>query len=131
MRQFFKIALGGAAAMALVITLALGRSPSPAQDQKAFEAWAARLADDQPTLKKADQIRVVSTERIIAEPIVQEAAVPTKVPPIIRTDEDDKGEKPKRRKHHRVRVADAGSNVCTRHGKRKVEINGGKSWRCR
>jgi len=130
MRQFLKIGLGGSAALALVITFALGRTPSPAQDQKAFEAWAARLADDPEPLKKADQIRVVSTERIMVEPIVKEVAVQTKVPPIIQTD-DDKGEKPKKRIHHRTRVADAGGNVCTRHGKRKVTTHGGRSWRCR
>ena len=129
MRQFLKIGLGGAASLALVITFAVGRSPSPAQDRKAFEAWAERLADDQP-LKKADQIRVVSTERIVVEPIVKEVAVPTKVPPIIQTDED-RGEKPKKRRHHHIRVANAESNVCTRHGKRKVTTHGGKSWRCR
>ena len=130
MRQFLKIGLGGSAALALVITFAVGRTPSPAQDQKAFEAWAARLADDQPTLKKSDQIRVVNAERIVVEPIVQEAAVPAKAPPIIRTDED-RGEKPKPRKHHRTRVADAGgSNICTRHGKQKVKT-GRYGWRCR
>jgi len=128
MRQFLKIGLGGAASLALVITFAVGRSPSPAQDRRAFEAWAERLADDQP-LKKADQIRVVTTERIVVEPIVQEVAVPTKVPPMIRIDDDERGEKPKRRKYQRVRVAEA--NVCTRHHMRKVEVNGGRSWRCK
>ena len=86
---------------------------------------------DQAVLKKDDKIRVVTTERIVPEPAV---VLPKKVPPLIALPQDAEGENgrlPKYHKRERVRHASIETNICTRHGKRKVVTRGGKSWRCR
>jgi chemotaxis response regulator CheB len=129
--------------MALAITLALGRSPAPEQAQPASAEWAASFENAvlNQTLKKGDmeKIRVVTTERIVATGPSLPGAVaiertvpdaPARMPPVVRVHDADDEEKPAaRRRRHAERHVEA--NICTRHGKRKVEINGGKSWRCR
>jgi hypothetical protein len=141
-KQFFKIALGGAGALALVITFALGRSPAPvvaATEPSRFEdSWNDSVkvveltsAAAKNSMRQIDMGRVadssplpgsVTTERVVPD-------APAKMPPVVRIhDADD--EKPAARRK-RQRHASVERNICTRHGKRKVETHGGRSWRCR
>jgi hypothetical protein len=77
--------------------------------------------DDATVLKKQDRLPLAArpipnpVERILRD-------VPVRVPPIVMSLEDKPATE--RRRH-------VARNVCTRHGKHKVIINGGRSWRCR
>ena len=134
MKQFYKIGLGGAAVMALAITLAIGRPVAKAEDQYAndftnpiTQQWADRfeaaVREKYSIAAAQDLPRVVPIERVVPD-------VPAKVPPVLLIDEDAEKPAAPRKKRSLERRAEV-SNVCTRHGKKKVEINGGKSWRCR
>jgi hypothetical protein len=79
------------------------------------EKYSIAAAQDLP--------RVVPVERVVPD-------APAKVPPVLLIDEDAERPAAPRKKRSLERRAEV-SNVCTRHGKKKVEINGGKSWRCR
>jgi hypothetical protein len=91
-------------------------------------------------LKKQD--RVIELVRPVASndpvPVKTETIRPDPapaVPKLVALPEDaldETGTEPKYSKRmKRTRVAHVESNVCTRHGKRKVITRGGKSWRCR
>jgi hypothetical protein len=94
-------------------------------------------------LKKQDRVREIDLVRPVvamAEPVpvktetIRPDPAPA-VPKLVALPEDaldETGTEPKYSKRmKRMRVAHAESNVCTRHGKRKVITRGGKSWRCR
>jgi hypothetical protein len=143
MKQFFKIALGGACALALVMTFALGRSTPPAPvvaaDPPGFdETWndsvkivELKTADMKNTYRQIDMAKAAdasSLPRSVASERVMPDA-PAKMPPVVRVhDADDERPAVKRK---RERHASVERNVCTRHHMRKIEINGGKSWRCK
>jgi hypothetical protein len=134
MKQFYKIGLGGAAVMALAITFAIGRtSPAAPVDPYAndftnpiTQQWADRfeaaVREKYNIAAAQDLPRVVPVERIVPD-------APAKVPPVLLIDEDAERPAAPRKKRSLERRAEV--NICTRHGKKKVEINGGKSWRCR
>lgn len=129
-RYHFKLALGGAAVLALAITFSVGRSPAPpvAVASPFEETWneaagpaalqsAALLphfVNNEPHLVKTETIKVESDDVNVESP-----------PP-----ENDKKKK-LTTPRHKDKVASVERNVCTRHGKRKVTTHGGRSWRCR
>jgi hypothetical protein len=126
-RYHFKIALGGAATLALAITFAIGRSPAPpvaaavATPVPFDETW--NEAAGQAALQSASLLpHFVKTETIK----VESDDVNVTPPP-----EDEPKKKKLTSLRHRDKVASVERNICTRHGKRKVMTHGGKSWRCR
>jgi hypothetical protein len=130
MKLTLHVILGGAALLALVITLAFARqSPAPV-------AVASPPAEQEP-LKKQDRVpvRVVAIEALkkaMSEPklvpteTIRAEPPPTIIPPIVQVQEDEPA--PKRR---RVKAATVkrSTDICQRHGMRKVQY--GKRWRCR
>jgi hypothetical protein len=130
MKLTLHVILGGAALLALVITLAFGRqSPAPVAPPL--------VAQDEP-LKKQDRIsppRVIAiealktamnNEKLVPTETIRPPEPPTIIPPIVQVQEDEPA--PKRR---RVKTASVkrSADVCQRHGLRKVQY--GKRWRCR
>ena len=128
MKRFFRIGLGGACALALVVTFAVGRSEPPvvaATDQPAFnEMWLGdvkgmelRNADVRSRMQiaAAEPPKFISTERIAPD-------APVSVPPIVMLVKD----KPTAKHGRHVKKRD----ICERHGKRKVK-SGRYGWRCR
>ncbi|HET9538085.1 MAG TPA: hypothetical protein VFP43_22520 [Mesorhizobium sp.] len=129
MKQFLKIALGGACALALVMTFAIGRTTPPpapvvAADPPGFaETWndSVKVVE----LKTADmkhayrQIDLSKTQEITTERITPDA--PAKVPPIIPHITVAKVQ-PVESKPER--------NICTRHRMQKVWVSKYK-WRCK
>lgn len=108
----FKIALGAVAIFSLLFVFATQRKPEPVMARFEEANW------DTAVLKKADRLepKPIVTERIIPDPPERS------VPPVVELPV------PVQRKvveKHRRHV----SNVCERHGMRKV--NYGRRWRCR
>jgi hypothetical protein len=130
-KVFVKIAFGGAAALALVITVAIGRStlpvtgaPPAAAEAKTDERWANDF--ETAVLKKTDRFRQIDTTKtavaspepatVATERILPDA--PGKMPPVVLVDREEKP------------AARAESNVCTKHKMHKVWVSK-YSWRCR
>jgi len=122
-RVFLKAGLGGAAALALVLTFALGRTVPPPvvaaamPDEPGFvEIWndsAASMA-----LKNAEVApRMIPLIKI--EPTPAPVVLPT---PVIKPNKSSEKSRP------RERVVEE-RNICTKHHMRKVYR--GRSWRCR
>jgi hypothetical protein len=121
----FKIALGIGAAASLLAFVGVQRMPTP-----------ERIVVEKPTLAKFDEtwnqaagattLKAASLASTEPKPvrIIPIDPGPKTVPPIVITQEDVVT-KPKIR-HARV---ERHSDVCSRHGMRKVQR--GRSWRCR
>jgi hypothetical protein len=121
---FFKIACGGAAAMSLVITFAIGRSPEP---PPAPVVNAAPTVEAQEVEEETDQMR---ENREIALATLKKAnslaitdPKPVKVEKLVPVSEKKVEVSVKEQKK-------AESNICTRNGKHKVWVSK-YSWRCR
>lgn len=97
--------------------------------------------DDAPALKKQDRLPLLARPlptQLMSEPNSVERItpdVPARVPLVMTSQEDKLGQccleaqlryagpVTKYRRH-------VARDICTRHGKRKVAIRGGRSWRC-
>jgi hypothetical protein len=144
------ILLACAAMFALLMIFAMQRGDDARAEASFDKAWADQFQTS--VAKKTDvdrQARViltepkpVPTERIVPDaPPVTVSTLSPSAPPVVEPDEE--GERPaviRKRKRpiierpaaeKKVVEKKAESNVCTRHGKRKVVTRGGKSWRCR
>jgi hypothetical protein len=113
--KHLKLALGGAAAMSLLLVFFASRdAPKPAS--KFDDAFSET---NPAILKKSDRIiplsKPIVTERVIPDP-------PESVPPVVERPKPVPREDTEKRRRHV-------SNVCERHGMRKVTI--GRRWRCR
>ena len=109
----------GAAALSLVFILTVQRLPGAEPVQPRFEA-AWQDSFEPAILKKSD--RLVSTEprSVVAERVMPDT--PVKLPPVLAP------WSPKPKAVHRRH---AKTDICSRHHRRKVITNNGKSWRCR
>lgn len=79
--------------------------------------------DDATVLKKQDRLPLLARPMPEPNPVELVPDVPTRVPPVVMLLDEDKPAI--RRGRHVAR------DICTRHGKRKIAIRGGRSWRCR
>jgi hypothetical protein len=123
-----KMALGGMAALALVVTIAIGRWPTPVvaaePDQAPFDqTW--RDAAMPLAFKSAELASNITDTDIIAPKVVQVETV--KMVPEIMALPDPPEEKPVAKRKLRYVEHD----VCIRHGLHKAFTHGGRSWRCR
>lgn len=130
-----KTLLAGAAMTSLLMVFAIQRLPG---DER-IEVPAPQML--QESVHKVDRapVRRIETDRVVAMaepvPVTTERIRPDPapaVPALVALPEDaldETGTEPKYKR--RVRQARAESNICTRHGKRKVMTRGGRSWRCR
>jgi hypothetical protein len=117
-----------AAALALLVTLAVPRAPAevPISDKDSI-----RL--DRIKIGKNDSLRVVtampgpSPSPMLVWPPV-ESAKPSSLPPSVSPPLPSVRLPPPATL---VQEADERSDICTRHGLRKVITQGGRSWRCR
>jgi len=120
--------IAGAAVLALIVTVAIGRSPAlplpPIPRPKPMELT------DQPK-----PVRTIPITREAPRPVAPAAAtaMPSAVPQVAALPKpqdlveiDD--ERPAVKRRYKTRRALAG-DICTRHGMRKVTA--GRSWRCR
>jgi hypothetical protein len=135
----FKILTGCAAMTAMLTIFALQQLPREArivvekprivlQADTDAPREAARTPD--PALEPV--IRIIQTTKVAATAATAEPTpkhpditplTPVTVPPIIITQEEDDRPSRRSRRHH--------DDVCQRHGLRRVEAHGGRSWRCR
>jgi len=127
-----KILLAFTAMMSLLMVFSIQRIPG--DEPIVVPTPSIPAADAQTTVVPKSEARVVDMSKPMAlastepKPVVTERVVPDapeRAPPVAAVEED---EQPAVR---RVRRARAESNICTRHGKRKVMTRGGRSWRCR
>jgi hypothetical protein len=115
-----KMALGGMAALALVVTIAIGRWPTPVVAAEPDRDAAMPLA-----FKSAELASNITVTDIIAPKVVQVETV--KMVPEIMALPDPPEEKPVAKRKLRYVEHD----VCIRHGLHKAFTHGGRSWRCR
>lgn len=119
MNIFLKIALGGAAALSLVITLAIGRSAAP-------EPPPIIAADPPPSMDDTYREIALSVLRQSAEepkPVVVEKIIPPIIPMVNVAKSRPVEASVKEQKK-------AENDICTRNGRRKVWISRFK-WRCK
>ena len=149
MRTFLKVAAVAIVMLALALTLAQQRMPPPAgappEPPQFTETWndtvrvislrKPELETQMAALSGAAAPKPIATEHIAVEHVDRSPPtdVPAGVPPVIAATTDDKpAVAPATRRHEgRIRHAYAMSDVCVRHGMKKVVTHGGKSWRCR
>jgi hypothetical protein len=138
-KQFFRIALGGAAALALVVTFAVGRSSPPVVAAEAAphfeETWIdaaksveLKTADVKNSIRQIDLGKVAEPSSL-PKPVANERIVPNapaKMPPVVRVDDEPAARRPRRAERH----ASEGNNLCTRHKRHKVWVSKYR-WRCR
>jgi len=130
MNMHIKLAFGGAAAIALVLTLGVMRSTT----EPVVASPAVATYDGEP-LPKSDSIRVIELQKKAGMEALQSALlarseqvkaepVPTQtiVPPIIMP-----AEPPEVKRKRKVRTV--AYDICRGKGKRFT--HGGRSWRCR
>jgi len=116
-----KLAFGGAAIVSVLVIAATERDPprslaaGPVQDR-----WLPEPLEPEP-LRKADRLYLPPVS--VDGPVM---VVPAVAPPLLPAPHDDPKPARAERRHRQ-----AGGDVCTRHGMRKVVTNGGRSWRCR
>jgi len=126
--------IAGGLALSGLIAGAVAGSREPAPVVTKATAAAAQFDQrwndtpvDQPLLRKSDRLafavpgpKAVPVERVLPEPVLP--------PPV-----EKPSPRPVERERHASveRHARTEHNVCTRHHMRKVEIRGGRSWRCR
>jgi len=131
MKLTLHIILGGAAMLALVITLAFGRqSPAPV-------APAAPAQVEQQSTPKTDSLHHELAREALRSAMIATAEAkkvqtetirpePTIIPPIVQVQEE-----PEPKPRRKIRAAShKRSDVCQRHGQRKVMV-GKYRWRCR
>ena len=130
MKLTLHILLGGAAMLALVITLAFGRqSPAPVAPVAQVEQQSTPKTDSlhhelaREALRSA-MIATAEAKKVQTETIRPE---PTIIPPIVQVQEEEPTPKPRRR----IKAASPkrSGDICQRHGLRKVQQ--GKRWRCK
>jgi hypothetical protein len=127
-----KMALATAAMLALLMAAAIRSLPGDERIVVERPTIEAR-ADDIKVMPKADRepIRVInlSTESKPVDDAPRTTPAPDNAPasmPPVLLVQDDMATASRHRRHHKTH-----NNVCTRHGLRKVETHGGRSWRCR
>ena len=100
----------------LLATILLSPLPAIAQDATAALKRAYQINGNSMvrmgTIDLTETPGVVRTIKVIPEPVVEK---PVAEPVVAKP----------------VRKAELVSDICTRHGKRKVMRNNGKSWRCK
>lgn len=115
----FKVMLAGAALWPVLFLLASQRDPPTPAPTITPDTLAERWPETQ-IAPKADRLPIA----VAAEPAPLAVEAPVRVA-AARTDVlQTVGATASVRRHIE-------SNVCTRHGMRKVETHGGRSWRCR
>ena len=127
-RRHLTIALAGVACLGPLLALAFREQAQPAKAAKAFETRYVDLG----AAKKQDKLSLEPETRIVRTvPIVQNVREPVEKPVeklvTAAVEEPTPEERPAARHRQPVTVE---SNLCTRHGLRKVITRGGKSWRC-
>jgi len=129
MKLTLHIILGGAAMLALVITLAFGRqSPAPVAAVAQVEQQSTPKTDSlhrelaMEALRSA-MIATAEAKKVQTETIRPE---PTIIPPIVQVQEEPE---PKPRRRIKA-TSPKRSDVCQRHGQRKVMV-GKYRWRCK
>jgi hypothetical protein len=124
-----RIVMAFSAMTALLTTFAIRSIPGDerivVEKPRLILSVEPKTEDRVEALPKTDRDAVVvKTTAVLPEPVMVEAArirpdAPAKAPPIVLVEEERPAA---RRRHH---------DACARHGLRKVETHGGKSWRCR
>ena len=123
-----KMALGGMAALVLMVMIAIGRWPSPVvaaePDPAPFDqTW--RDAAMPLAFKSAELVSNITVTDITTPKIVQVETV--KMVPEIMAVPDPPEQKPVAKR----RLQYAERDVCIRHGMHKAFTPGRRSWRCR
>ena len=119
--------------MALAMVFAIQRWPTEKRIDVAKPTLSEEIvaaAQTSVVEKRAD--RIISLTATEPKPIATERVrpdAPASVPPVITVEETPKPSETRRRRHSTA--SREGSDICSRHGMRKVETRGGKSWRCR
>lgn len=120
-RRHLTIALAGVACLGPLLALAFREQAQPAKAANAFETRYVDLGAAKKQDKLSLEPEIVRTVPIVPVEKPVEKLVTAAV------EEPTPEERPAARHRQPVTVE---SNLCTRHGLRKVITRGGKSWRC-
>jgi hypothetical protein len=113
--------------------LSMRNEPAPAkaetEETRANPEFNMRW-DDAPALKKQDRLPLVQPDPNSVERI-DVADAPARVPLVVASLDQHRLETQEGNVESVTRRRHVARDICARHGKHKVLIHGGRSWRCR